>query len=88
MSFEQVAQNLTEDVYYALRQSLQLGKWPDGRPLSSEQKEICMDAIITYELTNNVPEPDRVGYLDRDRPTPCAENSGRGPTSGIWTPEG
>ena len=72
MSFEQAARNLTENVYQNLKQSLQLGKWPDGKPLSREQKEICMDAIITYELANDIPEGERVGYLDRDRPTPCS----------------
>lgn len=71
MTFEKVAQNLTEEVYHRLRESLQLGKWPDGKMLSDEQKKICMEAIITYEVANDVPEYKRVGYINRDRPKPC-----------------
>jgi len=72
VSFQQVAQNLTPEVYLNLKQSLQVGKWPDGKELTKEQKVICMEAILTYEVANQIPETERVGYLDRDRPTPCA----------------
>jgi len=72
MTFDKVAQNLTREVYSSLRKSLELGKWPDGRVMSREQKEICMEAIITYEIKNNVAEEERVGYLNRDKATPCS----------------
>ena len=75
MSFEHAAKNLTENAYQNLKQSLQLGKWPDGNPLSRKQKEICMDAIITYELANGIPEKERIGYLDRDRLKPCSSKA-------------
>lgn len=72
MTFDKVAQNLTREVYSSLRKSLELGKWPDGRVMSREQKEICMEAIITYEIKNNVPEEERVGYLNREKATSCS----------------
>jgi uncharacterized protein YeaC (DUF1315 family) len=75
MSFETVAQNLTPEIYHRLKDSLQLGKWPDGKALSREQKEICMEAIISYEIANHIPEAERVGYLNRDRPTACASGT-------------
>lgn len=71
MTFEKVAQNLTADVCHRLRESLQLGKWPDGKILSEEQKKICMEAIITYEVANDIPEFNRVGYINRDGSKAC-----------------
>ncbi len=65
MTYEQLLQRLDPQVYQNLKQSLQLGKWPDGRALSAEQKEICMEAIIWYEQKHNVPAEQRVGYIDR-----------------------
>ncbi|WP_020406621.1 YeaC family protein [Hahella ganghwensis] len=88
MSFVEVAKNLTPEVYESLKRSLELGRWPDGRSLTTEQKQICMDAVIAYEAANNVPEEQRVGYIARDKPTPCAEKAGNQPASGVWTPGG
>eukprot|EP00389_Voromonas_pontica_P010653 GDKH01016246.1.p1 GENE.GDKH01016246.1~~GDKH01016246.1.p1 ORF type:complete len:83 (-),score=18.83 GDKH01016246.1:132-380(-) len=45
--------------------ALELGKWPDGRKLSDEQRSICMEAVIYYEDHHNTPMEERVGYLDR-----------------------
>lgn len=65
MTYEELLERLDPQVYQSLKQSLQLGKWPDGRVLSDEQKEICMEAIIWYEQKHNVPAEERVGYIDR-----------------------
>ena len=92
MSFIEVAKNLTPDVYEALKKSLELGRWPDGRQLTREQKTICLDAIIAYENANNMPEEERVGYIAKDKPTPCdlkagaADAAGAQPSTGVWTP--
>jgi uncharacterized protein YeaC (DUF1315 family) len=64
MQFADAARQLDPEVYRRLRQSLELGKWPDGRVLTPEQKSIAMEAIIHYEQSNNVPETERVGYLE------------------------
>ena len=42
-----------------------LGKWPDGRKLTPEQREISLEAVIYYENLHNIPEEERTGYLDR-----------------------
>lgn len=65
MTYEELIKRLDPTVYQNLKQSLQLGKWPDGRKLTDEQRTICMDAIIHYEEHHNVPQEERVGYLDR-----------------------
>lgn len=68
MDFEKLISNITPDIYKALKLSIEIGKWPDGRVLSQEQKELCMEAVISYEQ-KYVDETDRVGYIDRGSKT-------------------
>ena len=65
MTYEELIRQLDPSIYQRLRESLQLGKWPDGRPLTEEQKRICMEAIIWYENEHNIPEEERSGYIER-----------------------
>jgi uncharacterized protein YeaC (DUF1315 family) len=65
MTYDELIERLDPQVYRSLKQSLELGKWPDGRKLTKEQREISLEAIIFYENKHNVPEQERVGYLDR-----------------------
>lgn len=61
-SFTEQAQALDEQAYQALKQALELGKWPNGERLSREQQEICMQTIISYEALH-LPEEQRSGYM-------------------------
>lgn len=61
-SFTKQAQALDEQAYQALKQALELSKWPNGERLTSEQKEICMQTIISYESLH-LPEEQRSGYM-------------------------
>ena len=64
MDYRKLIETMTEEVYRNLKRSVELGKWPDGRPLSREQREEAMQAIIAWgEL--HLPETERVGYIDR-----------------------
>lgn len=65
MTYEELIERLDPNVYQSLRQSIELGKWPDGRKLTPQQREISLEAIIHYENQHNIPEQERVGYLDR-----------------------
>ena len=65
MTYEELIERLDPNVYQSLRQSIELGKWPDGLKLSPQQREISLEAIIHYENLHNIPEQERVGYLDR-----------------------
>ncbi|SHK80962.1 hypothetical protein SAMN05216369_3198 [Marinobacter antarcticus] len=65
MTYEELIERLDPNVYQSLRQSIALGKWPDGRKLTPQQREISLEAIIYYENLHNIPEQGRVGYLDR-----------------------
>ena len=61
-SFLEMIQNITPDIYLNLKQSLEIGKWPDGRKLTDEQKELTMQAMIAWEI-QNLPEEERTGYI-------------------------
>ncbi|MDY6840238.1 MAG: DUF1315 family protein [Pseudomonadota bacterium] len=65
MTYEELIERLDPVVYRSLRQSIELGKWPDGRKLTPEQREISLEAVIYYENLHKVPEEERTGYLDR-----------------------
>lgn len=65
MTYEELIKRLDPAVYQSLKRALELGKWPDGRKLSDEQRSICMEAVIYYEDHHQIPVEERVGYLDR-----------------------
>jgi len=67
MTYEELIERLDPTVYQNLKRAIELGKWPDGRVVSREQRSICLEAVIYYERTHNVPEQERVGYIDRNR---------------------
>lgn len=69
MKFEEMAQQLDPEIYQRFKQALTLGKWPDGRALTKEQKEICMQSVMLYEAKHGVPETERLGYVDTQRKT-------------------
>ena len=72
MNFEDIAQQISPDIYQRFKEALELGKWPDGRILTKDQKEICLQAIIVYERAQDIPESQRTGYVDSTKKTsPC-----------------
>lgn len=56
MTYEQLIERLDPTVYRNLRQAIELGKWPDGRKMTAEQREISLEAVIYYENRHNIPE--------------------------------
>ena len=67
MKFEDAAKSIDPEIYERFKQAIELGRWPDGRDLTREQKEICLQAVIVYEEAHSVPEKERVGYIDKSR---------------------
>ncbi len=88
MTYEELIERLDPTVYQNLRRSIELGKWPDGRKLTPEQREICLEAVIYYENTHSIPETERVGYLDRGSKagTACDPSVKQASTSGDVDP--
>ena len=70
MDLQQLLSSLTPAVYQNLRTAVELGKWPDGNRLSTEQRNLCMQAMIAYEKKNLPPE-EHTGYIEPDPHTAC-----------------
>lgn len=64
MDFKQLIDEITPDIYRNLKRAVEIGKWPDGRTLTAEQRELSMQAVIAYEL-QHVDERERTGFIDR-----------------------
>ena len=64
MEYKQLIDTMTPQVYQNLKQSVETGKWPDGKPLSPTQREHAMAAIIAWGQAH-LAEHERVGYIDK-----------------------
>jgi uncharacterized protein YeaC (DUF1315 family) len=72
MEYEQLIDSLTPDVVARLRRGIETGRWPDGRPLTPEQREHSLPPIIAWEQ-RHLPEEQRTGYIDRGARVATAE---------------
>ena len=71
MNFEQLLSTLTPEIVTSLKRAVELGKWPDGRTLTQEQKEQSLQAVLAWEA-RNLPQDQRTGFM----PQGC-KNSGK-----------
>lgn len=62
MVIEEVLKVMTPDLYQRFRRAIELGKWPDGKPLSQDQMNTCIQSVIAYEAKHLPPE-ERTGYI-------------------------
>jgi hypothetical protein len=72
MTYEDLIERLDPTVYQNLKRSLELGKWPDGRKMTPEQRATTLEALIVYEDRHNIAPEERVGYIDRGEKTGTA----------------
>ena len=63
MDFKCLIDRITPEIYENLKQAVELGKWPNGEPLSKEQRESCLQAVIAWDIKHK-PEEQRVGYVN------------------------
>jgi len=83
MNFEDTAESIDPDIYKRFKEAVELGKWPDGRKLTVQQKEICLQAMMLFEQKNNIADTQRVGYVDSKKKTPtCDSKSGSDSSKG------
>ena len=62
MTFEHLATRMSREVYEQLKTAIEIGRWPNGLPLTQAQKEISLEAVLRFE-TANLPPEQRTGYL-------------------------
>lgn len=74
-SMQDILAMMDPEVHMNLKTAVELGRWQDGRKLTPQQLEYCLQAIIAYEQ-QNLPEEMRVGYIDRTglKTTECADD--------------
>ncbi len=66
MTLEELVAQMGPEQHTQMRRAIELGKWPDGRKLSADDKAFCMQAVIAYEA-KNVGEQERVGFMDESK---------------------
>lgn len=64
MDYQQLIDGMSPDIYRSLKRALELGKWPDGKALTQEQRHNSMQAVIAWG-EKHLPERERVGYIDK-----------------------
>jgi len=70
--FLKTTQDLTPELYKRFKRAIELGKWADGVRLKPEQTELCMEAVLNYEMAH-VAEEERTGYMESQ----CKSQSGK-----------
>jgi len=60
--FKEKAQQISPDIYRQFKRAIEVGRWPDGRRLGNDQREIVLEAIILYENAH-LPEEERTGHI-------------------------
>ncbi len=63
-SFSDIIDNITPEMHKELRETVQLGRFPDGRRLTREQSEDLLRALLAWEQ-KNLPEDERTGAMTR-----------------------
>ncbi len=73
MTFAEMIEKMSPEIYTALKRGVELGRWPNGQKLTAEQKEISMEAVLRYEVQSNIPEDQRVGYIAPKKKQPVTD---------------
>ncbi len=83
MDLHKLLSALTPQIYANLCRAVELGRWPDGKPLTAEQRALCLQAVIAYDAEHK-PASERVGYLPpKPEKTPGAVAGGDGRDEGV-----
>ena len=64
MNKETILATLTPELVDKFRLAIEIGKWDDGRRLTSEQRETCMQAVMIWEHEHLAPS-ERTGYIHK-----------------------
>ena len=68
MDIRELLSRITPEIYVSLKKSIEIGRWPDGRKLTSEQRSLSMQAVIAYE--QDLPKHQRTGFVP-PKQSPC-----------------
>ncbi|MGL6257865.1 YeaC family protein [Vibrio sp. WXL210] len=54
MDVNQLLEAITPQVYQRLTYAIETGRWPEGQPLTTEQRDQCMQAVMLYQSKHNL----------------------------------
>lgn len=72
MQLKDFLAQMTPEIYQNMKQSLELGHWPNGDRLTPDQREGILEALIAWEH-DNLPEEQRIGYM----PVSCKSSANK-----------
>ena len=62
MTLDELLSAISPEIYEILQQAVALGRWPDGRRLDDDQRDLCLQAMLIWG-ERNLPPEQRVGYV-------------------------
>ena len=63
---DELVESLTPDMVNDLKRAIEIGKFPDNRAVSEEQRELMIEATILYDALK-LPEEERPGFINRKK---------------------
>jgi len=64
MDYQELIETMPRETYLSLKRAVELGKWPDGKTLSREQRENTLQAVIAWGRAH-LEEKEQVGYINK-----------------------
>ncbi|WP_434353818.1 DUF1315 family protein [Psychrobacter sp. HD31] len=64
MDKQVILESLTPEIVEKFRTAIEIGKWADGRKLTSEQLQTCMQAVMVWEHEHLAVE-ERTGFINK-----------------------
>ncbi|MDP2561535.1 YeaC family protein [Psychrobium sp. 1_MG-2023] len=52
MQIEHLINNMSPAVYEVIKQGVEIGRWPNGEPLTEEQRDMASQAMMLYQGTH------------------------------------
>lgn len=77
MTFDELIRTMTPEIHERLRRAVETRRWADGRPLSAEQMESSLQAVMAYEAfcLDTGDEPYRITAEGEIRPAKKPETA-------------
>ena len=63
---DELVESLTPHMVNDLKRAIEIGKFPDNRAVSEEQRELMIEATILYDALK-LPEEERTGFIHRKK---------------------
>ena len=62
--YREQIQSMSIETYESLKRAVEVGRWPDGRPVTLQQRQNAMQAIIAWGQLH-LPLEQQLGHIDK-----------------------